>query len=113
MPHRPNYIKVYQFIVDTIERRGCRPTFRQIMEHFGFSGTNAVRCHLDALHRHGYIKFYINNTKETYSLVRLPDGSPFEGFRAVRDREMTPARSRDGGIGPAEADTRTQSLPSR
>jgi SOS-response transcriptional repressor LexA len=110
MPHEPNYLKVYRFIIAHVERHGRRPTFHEIGNHFGFGEKNAVTTHLRAIQRNGFIRYDNTGRQDTIVFLRLPDGSPFEGFRAVR---KTPTRPRDGGGGPAEADTRTQSLPSR
>ena len=48
--------QVLAFIRDEIERRGGSPSVREIAAEFGFSSTNAVRCHLDAIMAKGYIE---------------------------------------------------------
>ena len=37
------------------EREGISPSYRELMEAFGWTSTNAVACHLDSLRRKGAI----------------------------------------------------------
>ncbi|HYA88121.1 MAG TPA: transcriptional repressor LexA [Nitrospirota bacterium] len=47
--------KIYEFIRDTIEKRGLPPAMREIGKQFGIHSTNGVEGHLVALERHGLI----------------------------------------------------------
>ncbi len=48
--------KVYEFIRETIEKRGIPPSMREIGDQFGIHSTNGVEGHLVALERYGLIK---------------------------------------------------------
>lgn len=43
------------FIEEFIRSKGYAPTIREIGKHFGFSSTNGVTDHLNALERKGYL----------------------------------------------------------
>ena len=47
--------KVYDFIRETIEKRGIPPSMREIGDQFGIHSTNGVEGHLVALERYGLI----------------------------------------------------------
>ena len=47
--------RVLDFIAGFISEHGYSPTFREMKEGLGFSGPNAVLCHLKALGKKGYI----------------------------------------------------------
>lgn len=46
---------VYEYIWLFRERRGYCCTIREIVEHFGFEGTNSAMCHIHALRRKGWV----------------------------------------------------------
>jgi repressor LexA len=46
---------IYDFIQETVARRGMPPTLREIGEKFGIASTNGVDKHLQALERGGHI----------------------------------------------------------
>jgi repressor LexA len=47
--------RVYEFIRETIEKRGIPPSMREIGDQFGIRSTNGVEGHLLALERYGLI----------------------------------------------------------
>ena len=47
--------QIFDFIVDSLRNDGSIPTVREIASAFGFSSTNAVNTHLEALSKKGYI----------------------------------------------------------
>ncbi|MBI2877428.1 MAG: transcriptional repressor LexA [Candidatus Tectomicrobia bacterium] len=57
---RPNLTQrqeeVLRYITEVARQQGYPPTLRQIGEHFGMSSSNAVRTHLRALEKKGYIR---------------------------------------------------------
>ena len=48
--------EILEFIKKTTFRRGSPPTYREIMEYFGFKSIGTVQDHLKALEKKGYIK---------------------------------------------------------
>ena len=48
--------EILEFVKKTTFRRGGPPTYREIMEHFGFKSIGTVQDHLKALEKKGYIK---------------------------------------------------------
>lgn len=46
---------IFQFILTCARDENYVPTIREIADHFGFASTNAVRDHLAAIERKGYI----------------------------------------------------------
>jgi len=53
--------QVLDFIAEHTAQRGYPPTFRELMDRFGWRSTNAAADHLNALERKGYLK--IDRTK--------------------------------------------------
>ncbi len=47
--------QIFDFIVNAYRNDGGIPTVREIMRAFGYSSTNAVNTHLEALTAKGYI----------------------------------------------------------
>lgn len=48
--------EVLRYIAEVVRQQGYPPTLRQIGERFGISSSNAVRGHLRALEKKGYIR---------------------------------------------------------
>jgi len=48
--------EILEFIKKTMFKKGVSPTFREIMQFFGFKSIKTVQDHLKALERKGYIK---------------------------------------------------------
>ena len=47
---------IYEWIVHFFNLERCIPSYREIMEAFGFKSTNAVAVHLRAIEKKGYIQ---------------------------------------------------------
>ncbi len=47
--------EIFDFILRSLREEGAIPSVREICQAFGFSSTNAVNSHLEALARKGYI----------------------------------------------------------
>lgn len=47
--------EIFNFILTSLREEGAIPTVREICQAFGFSSTNAVNSHLEALTKKGYI----------------------------------------------------------
>lgn len=47
--------EILRFVTGQSSKRGYPPTVREIARHFGISGISAVKKHLDALERKGYL----------------------------------------------------------
>ena len=47
--------EIFDFILASLREDGVIPSVREICDAFGFSSTNAVVCHLDAIAKKGYI----------------------------------------------------------
>ena len=47
---------VLSFIVGYIDDYGYPPTYREIVTAYGWCGTQAAKCHLDALETKGFIQ---------------------------------------------------------
>lgn len=48
--------EVLRYIAEVVRQQGYPPTLREIGERFGISSSNAVRAHLRALEKKGYIR---------------------------------------------------------
>ncbi len=46
---------ILEFINTQIQTMGSPPTLREIADHFGFASDNAVRTHLELIHRKGFL----------------------------------------------------------
>jgi repressor LexA len=51
----PRQEEVFEFILETLERRGYPPSIREICEAFGLSSTRGALRHLEALEKKGFI----------------------------------------------------------
>ncbi|MCC8190387.1 MAG: hypothetical protein LIP77_07085, partial [Planctomycetes bacterium] len=51
----PRQQDIFDFILTSLREDGAIPTVREICQAFGFSSTNAVNSHLEALTKTGYI----------------------------------------------------------
>lgn len=51
----PKQQQIFDFILKSLRNYGTIPSVREIASAFGFSSTNAVNCHLEALTKKGYI----------------------------------------------------------
>jgi len=51
----PRQEEVFDFLLDSLEKRGYPPSIREICEHFRFSSTRAALRHLEALQKKGFI----------------------------------------------------------
>ncbi len=71
-----SFIRLYR------ESHGYSPSRREITEHFGWSGPNAVQCHLRALRKRGLITW----TKKTARSLRILDQASV-GTEAGRNQE--------------------------
>lgn len=88
---------VYDFIRGYSEETGRPPTRREIVEHFGWGGTNAVTCHLTALERKGLItidRFAARGIRITFdnerdSLLAIVKGWPTDKLRRVVSKNRT------------------------
>jgi SOS-response transcriptional repressor LexA len=77
--------EVFRLIYEGARDRGERPTVYDLMATFGFASPNAVMGHIRALRAKGYLGAGRVN-RSLGSLLRRPDGSPFDGF-ADKPRE--------------------------
>jgi len=86
--------EILDFIAQRIEEEGSPPTLRELARHFSIRSTWAVRRHLTALEKKGYlerlgktsrgIKLLINPRTLIPILGRIAAGQPIE---AIEDRE--------------------------
>jgi SOS-response transcriptional repressor LexA len=79
---------VYRFIYEHAKRHGRQPTWREIMDHFGFVSANAVTAYRQALARKGYVEKVKmgrgrGEPRRSFDFLLTPDGRPFLGFREV------------------------------
>ena len=75
-------LAVYEFIRDTIRRRGYGPTVRDIGDAFGIKSPNGVMCHLRALEAKGYIRREENKARAielTHEPIEEERGLPLAG----------------------------------
>lgn len=72
--------EIYKWLFDETLKRTHQPSFRELIQHFMMSGPNAVRCHLNALAKKGYVHLNKNRSRGL-TLLRTPDGEPFHGFQ--------------------------------
>ncbi|TXI41217.1 MAG: repressor LexA [Nitrosomonas sp.] len=47
--------EIINFIEGFIQKNGFSPSYKEIMEHFGFSSFGSVHCHLRVLRRKGFV----------------------------------------------------------
>lgn len=58
--------RVLEFLIASVQRHGVWPTYREIIDNFGFASPNSVTQNLQSLHRKGYLEQGENG-------YRLPD----------------------------------------
>ena len=46
---------VLDYLIEFTEEHGYQPSFREMMEEFGYASPNGIRCHLLALQQKGRI----------------------------------------------------------
>lgn len=64
---------VHRFMMDHQQSQGRPPTFREIMDEFGFKSPTAVWCHLRALTKKGRIRLTGGSTTSRRFLAVDPD----------------------------------------
>jgi repressor LexA len=74
--------EILAFLWESTCRDGFQPDIRTIAEHFGFSSTNGVVCHLRALQRKAWIDMGHNQSR-AIRFLRTPAGDKFLGFRPI------------------------------
>ncbi len=69
-----------QFLIDHVEETGVWPTYREIIDHFGYRSPNSVTQNLKALHKKGHLV----RDDQGYHLADqhqpTPDGIPVKGI---------------------------------
>ena len=75
--------EVYEFIRDTIRRRGYGPTVREIGQHFAIRSPNGVVGHLKALEKKGVIKREPRMSRSIQLLQEPDEGIPLAGVIAA------------------------------
>jgi DNA-binding MarR family transcriptional regulator len=78
--------EILEFMYETVERDGYRPSIRDICRRFNVTSINGTQSHLRALEKKGYLSVThkadhqsrINGSRVRF--LRLPDGRPFRGF---------------------------------
>lgn len=63
--------QIYDYLVSFTRKNGIKPSTTEIAQAFGFRSVTAVRDHLVALERKGYIKWGFNRARDI-QLVNLP-----------------------------------------
>ena len=63
--------QIFQFILSTIGRLGYPPSIQEIQEEFSFKSPNAVRDHLTALERKGYVYRHPHKSRGIEVLVHV------------------------------------------
>jgi repressor LexA len=66
-----------QYLIDHTKENGVWPTYREIIEHFGYSSPNSVTQNLKALHRKGHLK---HNEQQGYHLAERYQEQPEPGI---------------------------------
>ena len=75
----PRQRAIFRFIFDWTCDKGYQPSYQEIMNHFGFSSPNAVRIHVKAMERKGWLHSS-GNEMRCIRFLRTPAGMPFKGF---------------------------------
>lgn len=69
--------KVYDFILEYIEKNGCAPSVREIAEEVGLKSTSSVAHHLSVLEEEGKIEIKGNSSRAIklvgYKFVKVED----------------------------------------
>ena len=66
-----------QFLIDHTQETGVWPTYREIIEHFGYNSPNSVTQNLKALHRKGHLR---HNDQQGYHLAERYQEQPGPGI---------------------------------
>jgi SOS-response transcriptional repressor LexA len=87
-PLTPRQAELLTFIYAMIEHQGRRPTFVEMLDHLGVSRNKfTVVGYMGALEKKGYLRRHPNRGRgrpiSPFTLLRLPDGSPFLGFLPI------------------------------
>jgi len=75
----PRQRAIFRFIFDWTCDRGYQPSYQEVMSQFGFSSPNAVRIHVKAMERKGWLHSS-GNEMRCIRFLRTPVGRPFKGF---------------------------------
>src|SRR3954453_23824340 len=75
----PRQRAIFPFIFDWTCDRGYQPSYQEVMSQFGFSSPNAVRIHVKAMERKGWLHSS-GNEMRCIRFLRTPVGRPFKGF---------------------------------
>ena len=52
----PRQRELLEYLISHVEEHGRQPTMRETCRRFGWTGSNAVRNHYQAMERHGLIR---------------------------------------------------------
>ena len=76
--------KLLDFFHAHLLQHGAQPGFREIREHMDNIGSHAVKGHMDALVKKGWLEWPERKGEaKAMILRRQPDGTPFAGLRFV------------------------------
>jgi SOS-response transcriptional repressor LexA len=75
----PRQRAIFRFIFDWTCDKGYQPSYQEVMSHFRFSSPNAVRIHVKAMERKGWL-LSSGNEMRCIRFLRTPSGMPFRGF---------------------------------
>ena len=92
--------RILRFIRDKVERQGCPPSVREIARRFRFASTNAVRCHLAALEKKGFIERRGHEARGI-RLAERSSGIPIVG-RVAAGRPITAIENIEGYLSPQD-----------
>ncbi|MHC4885858.1 MAG: transcriptional repressor LexA [Planctomycetota bacterium] len=90
--------EILDFLVECIRDEHYTPTVREIADHFGIKSTNAVRNHLDAIERKGYLSRKPGASRSielSDETLGEPGGVPIVG-RVAAGLPITAAENLDG-----------------
>ena len=80
-------VEILEFIAESIATRGYAPTYREMMAHFGWVGTNSAADHLRYLEIKGLLKV---DRQKSRAIVLTEEGL---SFTSNRTREKLPAKT--------------------
>jgi repressor LexA len=77
----PRQREILDFVSRWVEERGFPPTLQEVARHFRFASVNAVRDHLRALERKGFLRrgFGTSRSLTLEPAARQPRGRPLVG----------------------------------
>jgi len=64
-------LTILKIVGKSIIQLNYPPTWREIRNQMGFSSTNAITCHLQAIEKKGYLSWTHDNKKRTLFLTEL------------------------------------------